>query len=182
MTWNIGPTVNGTPLEPPPAPDLERVPGDAGRGMCRGRGLDGSWPPRRRPERSRWAGRVPRPTGPSGTGGRPEPGAGDAIARCLASRQVSFAPGTSDARLLPGRLCDGWLPLLSLDAAVLSRRTWGMFEGRMVLVTAANRDDVLVQDPGAPARRDWAVPTHHLAAALRSPAETSGTITYLRRV
>ncbi|MCM3920327.1 hypothetical protein ND748_01305 [Frankia sp. AiPs1] len=103
-----------------------------------------------------------------------------AITRCLATRQVSFVPGVPDPRLLPDRLHAGWLPLLSLDAAVLTRRDRGGFEGHMVLVTATIGGYALVQDPGPPARWDWAVPLQHLATALRSPAETSGTITYVR--
>ncbi len=105
-----------------------------------------------------------------------------AVERCLASARVTFVDEAPDLSRLPQRLRDGWLPMVSLDAAVLGDRARTEFEGHMVLVTALAGADVVVQDPGPPARWDWQVPLSRVAAALHSPATTSGTITYVRRL
>ncbi|CAJ60303.1 MULTISPECIES: hypothetical protein [Frankia] len=106
---------------------------------------------------------------------------GAAIARCLASGNLTFVPGIPDPRRLTDRIDARWLPLLSLDAAVLAERERDGFEGHMVLVTGFVGQCAVIQDPGPPSRWDWVVPLSRVSVALRSPADTSGTITYIRR-
>lgn len=104
-----------------------------------------------------------------------------AINRCIDSG-VSFhtrIPGISD---IADGLSHGWLPIVSLDASVLTKEAREGFQGHIVLVTGTDTTEDLyqVQDSGPPARWDWNVPGDRIVAAMRTPTESSGTVSLVR--
>lgn len=103
-----------------------------------------------------------------------------AIRRAVASGRVKFDVGVPDISRLPARLAEGWIPMLSLDATVLAGDKHNEFDGHVVLVTSVVGSDVKLQDPGPPARPDWTVPLSQIDLAMRSPVDTSGTVTYVK--
>lgn len=92
---------------------------------------------------------------------------------------VSTLPSSSD---LVEYLEKKWIPILTLDAGVLIDEDLDGYQGHMVIVSGydAADDMVLVQDPGPAARWDLAVPTERVMRALRTPSDSSGTITCVR--
>jgi hypothetical protein len=105
-----------------------------------------------------------------------------AIRRCLESGNVEFLVRIPTMDELFDSMTEGWLPIVSLDAAVLVERPADGFEGHIVLATGREGEKIIVQDSGPPARWDWRVSPARLLEALRSPVDTSGTVSYVRRV
>lgn len=77
---------------------------------------------------------------------------------------------------------DGWLPICALDAGALTQEYRTGYQGHMVLITGSDRNEetVRVQDSGPPPHWDWDVPAHRVVTAMRTPVESSGTITLVR--
>lgn len=103
---------------------------------------------------------------------------------------LGFAQGLPTVELVPRRpeladilegLSNGWMPLLSLDATTLDGGEFDEFDGHIVLVTAADDHNFRIQDPGPPAKWDWLVDQARVIRALRTPSESSGTVTLIRR-
>lgn len=78
-------------------------------------------------------------------------------------------------------LDQGWLPMVSLDSGTLAGEVVNEFDGHMVLATAYDDAFIRFQDPGPPARWDWDASPETVLNALRTPSESSGTITLIRR-
>lgn len=76
---------------------------------------------------------------------------------------------------------DGWHILISLNASALRTGETEEFDGHMVYCTSVNETSVEIQDPGPPPLMNFEVSMGRLRTALRSPVETSGTITYVRQ-
>jgi len=104
-----------------------------------------------------------------------------ALRRALDSASVEFVRRLPEIADIQKALAEGWLPLVSLNAAVLIGRESEDFEGHMVLATGASEHALRVQDPGPPAQRDLDVKFGVVLAALRDPTENSGTVTLVRR-
>lgn len=79
-------------------------------------------------------------------------------------------------------LRDGWLPICVLDAGALTQEYRTGYQGHMVLVNGIDDDGQFakLQDPGPPPHWDWEVPTDLIVKAMRTPVESSGTITLVR--
>ncbi|MFF0546891.1 hypothetical protein ACFYTF_29050 [Nocardia thailandica] len=92
---------------------------------------------------------------------------------------VSTLPSSSD---LVEYLKQKWIPILTLDAGVLVDKDLDGFQGHMVIVSGydPSHDMVLVQDPGPTAEWDLVVPMERVMRALRTPSDSSGTITCVR--
>jgi hypothetical protein len=102
------------------------------------------------------------------------------IERGIATGNVVYEariPGISDVR---DGLNEGWFPVLVLDYGTLKGRHKSEFEGHVMIVSGADSSGITVQDPGPPSHWDWTVSDDLLVAALRYPAETSGTVTLVR--
>jgi len=102
------------------------------------------------------------------------------VTRAIATGKATFQVGAPDVTEIPIAFDEGWLPILSLDAAILAGREHTEFEGHVVVVRGHDGDGLILDDPGPPARSGWTVPMAVVSAALKSPAETSGTVTYVR--
>ncbi|NMN98463.1 hypothetical protein [Antrihabitans stalactiti] len=107
---------------------------------------------------------------------------GVAIRRCIKAG-VKFSIRIPEKLDLTRGLKSGWLPVVALDAAALTQEVRDGFQGHTVLITGfdAENDRFLVQDSGPPARWDWEVTGDQIVKSMRSIAETSGTITLVRR-
>ncbi|MFH5232485.1 hypothetical protein [Antrihabitans spumae] len=105
-----------------------------------------------------------------------------AIDECLV-RGVEFENRLPTLDDISVRIRDGWLPVVALDAGILTQEDRSGYQGHMVLVTGwhESRSLARIQDSGPPARWNWDVPSDLVAAAMRSPADSSGTITFVRR-
>ena len=103
-----------------------------------------------------------------------------AIQRAVASGRVQFKVEIPEVDELEAAMQVGWLPILSLDAATLWGADPSHFDGHVLLCTGCDGDVLRLQDPGPPPRWDWDVPRELVAQAMRRPADTSGTITYIR--
>jgi hypothetical protein len=102
------------------------------------------------------------------------------------SIQAAVAAGVSFVSRIPtfSDLLDmflgGWSALASLNAATLMTGGIERFDGHMVLCTNVTDDEVVMQDPGPPPLADFVVTRERFIAALRSPADSSGTLTFVR--
>jgi hypothetical protein len=105
----------------------------------------------------------------------------EAIRRCLRSGNVEFLVRIPEVDELLDSMTQGWLPVISLDAAVLAERPADGFEGHIVLATGREGEMIIVQDSGPPPRWDWRVSPTRLLEALHSPVDTSGTVSYVRK-
>lgn len=102
------------------------------------------------------------------------------LAVCDASGHVSFKSRKPEIADIRDGLRDGWLPMITVDLGVLATRK-DEFQGHIVLATAVTDGRIEIQDPGPPPRWDWLVEDALLLSAMRSPAETAGTVTLVRR-
>lgn len=104
-----------------------------------------------------------------------------AISRCINSGVVfeKRLPKISD---IASGLQGGWLPIIFLDASVLTDEVRDGYQGHVVLVTGfdAEAGTYLVQDSGPPPHWDWEVPGEHILKSMRTPADSSGTVTLVR--
>lgn len=95
------------------------------------------------------------------------------------ARFIKTLPSSSD---LVDYLERKWIPILTLDAGVLTDQDLSGYQGHMVVVSGYDKaqGSVLVQDPGPPATWDLVVPIERVMRALRTPTDSSGTITCVR--
>jgi hypothetical protein len=102
------------------------------------------------------------------------------VTRALNTGLVEFETRAPTVNDILEALNDGWLPIISLDAAVLNSRPRNGFEGHVVLALGLERGKLIVSDPGPPPEPRLEVSSDVLAAAMRSPTEDSGTVTLVR--
>jgi len=95
---------------------------------------------------------------------------------------VELRPRRPEIEDIVGGLSEGWLPLMSLDATTLNGGIYDEFDGHIVLATGADSLVLRLQDPGPPPHWDWDVPAEVVLQSLRTPTESSGTVTLLRKV
>lgn len=106
-----------------------------------------------------------------------------AIEACNRYGNLTFVLRQPDADDVVEALRNGWLPVVGVDAAILSRRPGTDYDGHVVLATGLSRSSrVILQDPGLPARWDWEVDQATLSRAMHAPTVRSGSLTLLRPV
>lgn len=106
----------------------------------------------------------------------------NALREALANSKVSLIARRPVLDDITSGVQEGWMPLLSLDATTLNGKEHDEFDGHIVLVTGASATVLRLQDPGPPMHWDWDVSHDVVLAALRTPSESSGTVTLIRRV
>lgn len=107
---------------------------------------------------------------------------GAALKRALDDPDVTLESRIPVISDITGGLENGWLPLVSLDAGTLSGAASDEFDGHMVLATGHSQDEIRFQDPGPPARWDWDGSFKTVLDALRTPSDSSGTVTLIRKM
>lgn len=103
-----------------------------------------------------------------------------ALQRAIDDPRIELESRLPEASDIGGALDDGWLPLISLDAASLAGPGTDEFDGHMLLATAHEGSLVRLQDPGPPVRWDWDVTADQIVRSMRIPTPSSGTITLVR--
>jgi len=104
------------------------------------------------------------------------------VTRAIKTGRVAFETRAPRVDEIREALDDGWLPIISLDAAVLNSRPRDGFEGHVVLALGSKRGKFIISDPGPPPEPRLAVSPGVLAAAMQSPTKDSGTVTLVRGI
>lgn len=97
------------------------------------------------------------------------------IRRCLENPMITFdvhSPTTEDVEI---GIDEGWLPLVSLDYAILNQSD--RFESHRVVVSGVSDDRFEIFDPGPPGDAARIITRRVLDRAIHSPVQTSGAIT-----
>lgn len=101
------------------------------------------------------------------------------ISRCLESGLVEFVARIPTTKDIDQGLTEGKLPIVSLDASVISDEEMEGYQQHAVVITGMNDQEYIVQDSGSPARWDFPVDKLRVGRALHSPEPTSGGISIL---